>query len=573
MEFTITPEVNSTQEFIEIANDFSNPLDLVREAISNAFDAGAKQMRLGFDVIQDYGERVLKIEIEDNGSGMADEGLKSFFDLGNSMRRDTPSAIGEKGHGTKVYFNSKKITVVSVKAGKRYTAVMEEPKRKLFEHIIPTVQVSIEDAAGCESGTQITILGYNENRRDRFTHAQLKDYILWFTKFGSVEKCFDISVNSDAVLNLKGVDHDEYETIAFGHVFPAESTTVEKLFEEHMVDAPKWYCKKILRMKSLKNFPEIKFNAVFYVEGTKIKYNYNPMIRRSGYSAPVGSYTVQDRYGIWLCKDFMPIQRKNEWITSKGSEFTKLHAFVNCQALRLTANRGSVENTPSEILQDLKDAVREIYEEIVQSDDWSNMIWLESEVESYNTVEREKNDFKNRIEKVNHARTADYTDLASGKSIHLIEPKQENGVFTIFMQLSSLNPDLFPFVIVDYDTHFGIDVIVKGKDNMPIKTSKLFYVEFKNYLTKSFNHSFENLHSIICWDINTADLRSGEEVTDIAGKKRTLKIVPPEDANDYTRYYLDSMRSERKIEIFVLKYYLKEKFGIEFLPRTEASVL
>ena len=57
------------------------------------------------------------------------------------------------------------------------------------------------------------------------------------------------------------------------------------------------------------------------------------------------------------------------------------------------------------------------------------------------------------------------------------------------MQLSSLNPDLFPFVIVDYDTHFGIDVIVKGKDNMPIKTSKLFYVEFKNYLTKSFNHS------------------------------------------------------------------------------------
>ena len=108
---------------------------------------------------------------------------------------------------------------------------------------------------------------------------------------------------------------------------------------------------------------------------------------------------------------------------------------------------------------------------------------------------------------------------------------------------------------------------------MKIKSSKLFYVEFKNYLIKAFNHSFENLHSIICWDINTADLRSGEEVTDIAGRKRTLKIVPPENANDYTRYYLDSMRSDRKIEIFVLKYYLKEKYGIDFLPRTDASVL
>lgn len=29
MSFTITLEVNSSQEFIEIAQDFSNPLDLV----------------------------------------------------------------------------------------------------------------------------------------------------------------------------------------------------------------------------------------------------------------------------------------------------------------------------------------------------------------------------------------------------------------------------------------------------------------------------------------------------------------------------------------------------------------
>lgn len=37
--FTINPEVNSAQEFIEISQDFPNSLDLVREAISNAFDA------------------------------------------------------------------------------------------------------------------------------------------------------------------------------------------------------------------------------------------------------------------------------------------------------------------------------------------------------------------------------------------------------------------------------------------------------------------------------------------------------------------------------------------------------
>lgn len=576
MGFTITPQVNSAQEFIEIAQDFSNPLDLVREGISNGFDAKAKNMKLGFSVISEYGERLLKIDIEDDGTGMNQDGLKSFFDLGNSMRRgtkDETGAIGEKGHGTKVYFNSRKIEVITVKDGVRYQAIMNEPKKNLFDHKIPIVDVTQENVKEIPNGTHIIIYGYNENRRDKFTHAQLKDYVLWFTKFGAVERCFDIGDNADAKLKLKGVDSDKFEEIEFGHVFPDESASVDKLFEKHMVDAPKWYCKRVIKIKSLKNFPEIKFQAVFYVEGIKVKYSYNPMIRHSGYSAPEGAYTVQDRYGIWLCKDYMPIQRKNEWINSKGSEYTKLHAFVNCQALRLTANRGSIENTPTEILQDLRESVREIYEEIVQSDDWSNLEWLETEVDAYNTVEREKSDFKKRIDKVNRTKVADY-QITVDKIVHLIEPRQENGVFTIFMQLSTYRPDIFPFTIVDYDTHLGIDVIVKARDDgMPIKDSKLYYVEFKNYLNKNFNHSFENLHSIVCWDINTADLKNGEEVTDIANKRRTLRIIAPEQNGDYTRYYLDSLRSERKIEIFVLKYYLEEKFGITFVPRNDNSII
>lgn len=55
--------------------------------------------------------------------------------------------------------------------------------------------------------------------------------------------------------------------------------------------------------------------------------------------------------------------------------------------------------------------------------------------------------------------------------------------------------------------------------------------------------------------------------------KRTLSIIPPEQEGDYTRYYLDAVRSERKIEIFVLKYYLQEKFGITFVPRNDSSVI
>ncbi len=564
---TITPEVDSTQEFIEIAFDFSNPLDLVREAISNAFDAKATEISLDFSVVHDCGEKVLKIEIKDNGIGMDEVGLKSFFDLGNSSHRNDKEAIGEKGHGTKVFLNSKRIDVICVKDGKKYHAIMEEPNKKLHNRIVPIVGVSVENISQeTNTGTNIIIHGYNNNRRDKFTHNVLRDYIYWFTKFGSVESEFDIHVNKDVLLKLKGIDHSEFEILEFGHIFPNESKKVSDLFDEHLVEAPKWYCKKIKKSGNLKNMPEVQYNAVFYIEGIKIKYDYNPMIRRSGYNAPTGAYTVQDRYGLWLCKDFIPVQRKNEWITQKGSEYTKFHAFINCQDLRLTANRGSIENTPSEILQDLKDIVEEMYVNIIQSSDWMDMEWLESEVNAYNTVEKEKKDFKWRIDKINRAKIASYNN------IKLVEPQRESGVFTIYMQLSSTNPDLFPFTIIDYDTHSGIDVIVKEKDIIPIKSSKLYYVEFKNYLERNFNHSFDNLYSIVCWDINLKELKHGDEVKDIANNSRTLKIVPPQNEHDYTRYYLDSLRDRRKIEVFVLKYYLKEKLIIEFKPRTESDI-
>lgn len=566
-EITIEPKVDSAQEFIEIALDFSNPLDLVREAISNAFDAEADNIVLEFSVIQEYGEKVLKIEIEDNGTGMDEKGLASFFDLGNSLRRGDENSIGEKGHGTKVFFNSRKIEVITVKDEKKYHAVMNEPSRELFERRIPKVKVTIDDDETVPSGTSICIWGYNNNRRDKFTHDQLKDYILWFTKFGSIEREFGIEKNSNVKLKFKGIDRRDFEELEYGHVFPKESKKVSDLFDKYIVEAPKWYCKKFIKTGSLKNMPEIEYHAIFVIEGTKVKYGYNPMIRRSGYNAPAGAYTIQERYGLWLCKDFMPIQRKNEWITTKGSEYTKFHAFINCQDLRLTANRGSIENTPSEVLQDLMDVVKEMYINITQSADWMDIEWLESEVTAYNTAEKERKDFEWRIDKVNRAKVADFN------GIHLIEPQRESGVFTIFMQLSSYDSGLFPFTIIDYDTHSGIDVIVKAKHDIPIKSSKLYYVEFKNYLTKDFNHSFENLHSIICWDINLKDLKNNDEVIDIANQRRTLKIIQPEHEGDYTRYYLDSMRSGRKIEVFVLKYYLKEKLGIEFVPRTEKSTI
>ena len=81
---------------------------------------------------------------------------------------------------------------------------MNAPKKNLFNRVIPNVTVTSEVNEEGLKGSRVVIYGYNENRRDKFTHAQLKDYILWFTKFGSVERCFGVEENADVKLKLKG---------------------------------------------------------------------------------------------------------------------------------------------------------------------------------------------------------------------------------------------------------------------------------------------------------------------------------------------------------------------------------
>jgi hypothetical protein len=556
--FQIVPRVDEAREFVEIATDFANPLDLVREGISNAMDARARDIMVSFSVEKEYGESIAVITLADDGDGMTESGLQSFFDLGNSTRRGDATKIGEKGHGTKVYLNSSRVEIWTNNGATAFNAVMNEPKKQLHGGLVPEVTVREVSLGEVPKGTKIEIRGYNNNRRDRFTHAILRDHVLWFSKFGSIESGLGRVLSQRPVLRLKGLDRDAAEEIPFGHVFPTESKPFKDLFEEHLIAAPDHFCRRIVREGFLPKHPDIPYSAVFSIEGKYVKYSYNSMLRRPGYAAPKGAYTIQERYGVWLCKDFIPIQRKNDWVSTKGSEYTRLHAFVNCQELSLTANRGSVDNTPSEVLEDLREVVDGLYTEIVESDDWRELEWLEEEAIGYKTTEKEKKDFAWRKKKIATANTARLDHVT------LVEPQRESGVYSLFIQLTTLRPDAFPFCVVEYDTHSGIDVIAKGDATTPIHASALFYVEFKHFLERQFNHSFENLRSVVCWDTKT---KHGEVVIDITGEERTMAISPAAGPTDYTRYYLEHPKKSLKIEVFVLKDYLRERLKIEFRPR------
>ena len=53
----IRPRVNEAKEFLEIAKDFKDPREIIREALSNSWDARATKCILRFNLARQPGTR------------------------------------------------------------------------------------------------------------------------------------------------------------------------------------------------------------------------------------------------------------------------------------------------------------------------------------------------------------------------------------------------------------------------------------------------------------------------------------------------------------------------------------
>lgn len=564
---TFVPEVDPASEFLEISNDFTDPKEIIREGISNAFDAGASEIEIQAVIDKTSGEDELVITIIDNGHGMDEDEIKQFFGLGYSTRRTkdklgqkASGAIGEKGHGTKIYFNSRKIEVASTKDGMRIDAYMEDSRKKLRSGAMPEVTYSIAASNKSKNGTKVIIYGYNNNISAGFGHEELKDYILWFTKFGSVEKEFGVSKFNDVILRLSGLGKRSYEPLIFGHRFAPEKNNITELRKIDRVTPLDWYVAKwVFPNEEIIGYPGKFIDFVFYIEGDQAKRNYNKMIHQKHAHWKPGEYNVEERYGLWLCKDYFAIFRRNTWVSEK-SEWTKYHAFVNCQEFSLTANRADLNNTPAQLMEAIEKTVKEIFEQRIETSAPFKKYKEElDKQQQFKNAKQEEEDFARRKK----AALAKKSAALNGHT--LLEPRQEGGVFSLFLQITTLSPELFDFKIIDYDTGSGYDLLVTQDTTLDLNRAALRFVEMKYELQRQFSHSFKKLTAIICWDTK---LSNQDEVEDLTGAKRTMKITAKDhsDPESYTKYMLVSDTETHNIEVFVLKDFLKEKLGLDFRP-------
>jgi HSP90 family molecular chaperone len=160
-----TAVVNAANAYRQIITNFSNPLEFVREAISNSIDAAATALTVSVEQAPGpTGQPEIRITLKDDGNGMDARTLERFFNLGDSEKSDlkieTDDAehpIGEKGFGTKIYLNSRKIEVRTRDkvSGIARKATSQGHLERIHESNAPQYD-TIEENDGVE-GTEIKI--------------------------------------------------------------------------------------------------------------------------------------------------------------------------------------------------------------------------------------------------------------------------------------------------------------------------------------------------------------------------------------------------------------------------------
>jgi hypothetical protein len=587
------PRVKEAHAFREISLDFTTPAEIFREAIANSLDAYARRIWLRTGVEQRRGRETVLIDICDDGLGMNANGVEAFLNLSDSVKSKAPTGklarrmTGYKGHGTKIYYNSEQVEVIT------YNGVdgpvvcrLKDPRGDLADAKLPTAE--IEEVSldvlkrrreeygfaelGAAPGTLIRVTAYHQNTKNGLEHVRLRDYIAWFTRWGSWEPKLSAmaKVSRDEVedlrtceLFLRGLGKEpnptDYEKLPFGHLFPAEDETdIRKLRAKDDIDPLKFYVRTwAFANEPLAQNPDKRIDFLFAIEGEGARREYNDMLRRRGKERRPGDYLSEERYGLWVGRDFVPIERFNSWV-SERSEYTRMHAFVNSQDLDLTGNRGSIENTPTEFLKDIEDTVRKVFQERIElSDDYIKFQDELLAIERHRHATKEADDYRRRQKRL------ELKETAKINGVEFYTPKTETDLIALTAGVQAVVPDLFPFVVRDYDSHFGFDGLATRNKALAINETQHLFVEFKVDLKKDFNHTFERLDAIICW---TSRVKDGEEVTDLAGKRGTYHITP-RDAGSKGRYIVIP-DSPRNVEVILLRELLEQR-GVKFNPLGE----
>jgi hypothetical protein len=485
--------VNSVSLYREIARNLVNPLEVIREAISNSHDAKANDISIS---IYYNNSNQFCIELADDGEGMGEIEFERFFNLGDSLK--ATNNIGQKGLGTKTYFRSAKLTIESQprNGNKRYQAILIDPWEKLNKNELPKYDFNEIDFKPGSPGTIINIVDYKiDNPEKIFNFRRLKDYILWFTAAGSFKtkfaeyttlKPFVQNLHISPSILLSDEISKEEEQFSGGHRFspPNENPSIDP--SEPQFIRSNNYCKHFgpYHKETQINGEYVSFQLYGTISGIN---------KRNEISSFYQGEKHKSRFGLYLCKDFIPIINRFDLL--KDSNYQHYHILVNSQNFDLTADRNNISNEDNLKSKWIFEELEKIIVTEIKPSSESVFFKMRKEEEVVFKQKERLKELGIRKDKYSELTNLDWSEIPIKKV-----PTNEAQVALIFSALLAKN--LIPDIkIGTYSDKSTTDLICENKDGTP------FLVELEYKISNIFQHghAYETFDMVVCWFVDYSE--------------------------------------------------------------------
>jgi hypothetical protein len=537
----LRPRVNEAREFLEIAKDFKDPKEIIREALSNSWDAGATDVSIFFDLIPISGTRRKKIRvtIQDNGEGMSSEPrlqvgsseIEGFFNLGDSGKPQ--GSIGSKGHGTKVYYKSQGISVDTWKHGNKIHACTEtDPWAALQRGVVPTFGYDdTPDEQG--RGTKIVIDGFEAKQGDFSDLEDLIRYITWYTVVGSFGHTFGQDRKMNVTLRSAGGSHAI--TVPFGFCFPDENLSLE--------DGTESMCKV---------FGPEELQAGTTADGKPVTVQVlGALLGEANRSMVPHTY---EHMGLWLAKDFIRIERDNTLLEEAfGGQYYYRNFLImaNSQQFDLTANRNNIRTAQEEY--DLATGAIIDWCKGVKSSEFAQTYFARKRGEDderrkaqqeKDRKDREQRALSRRQDRINSYKGRANVNAPGVVGAPIKEPRSEAETALLLQAMISSKHPGIDFTIGDYNTAMGVDLLVERHDK---GFTSNWWAELVSTLDKltQWSHHPEGFHAIVCYALG--ETPETQKLSD----GRIAQLVKKDAAGRYTL-----LVGSDTLEVYVLREIL-----------------
>lgn len=511
-------KVKAQTTIMEIAKNFEDPLELVREALSNSWDAHSRNVMIKIYFEPPEGDnRTLVIEIKDDGDGMDRDGIDRFSALGESLK--IPGSIGSKGFGTKIYYKSEKIEVITISkradgTRKKIKVVCDQPWKTLQERKLP-VYKGTEEETEEETGTLIRIWGFmvDVDQQKRFYHTNLKDYIVWKTIGGSTERLFNPSSNVlRMTLDTRGFDpNGKVEEFWGDHKLPNENLTPQPSTDPNEIykETTGW-CKRFGPTNLNCGRTSTNLDVIGHVVGAVAGDSARDTIFDSQVRKQIRPI---ERFGVYFARNYFLIERIPEALPY-GELPNNFHFTADCEQLELTANRNAVRDKESEVYRLFVEALRNYMKTVYKACENDFFVKRQEERELYDRLRiADKmagmmSNYENRRKSLN---------IPLGEIHILKEPKNE--FETALLLQSMISSGHYPeidFKIGAYNPR-GTDLIVElvptsgSPPTSSIPPKKWVEVEytFKRFIRHG--HLPKEVHAIVVWEMDADPTLPEEE--------------------------------------------------------------